>query len=182
MIRQIYHKPRIDWILLFMLACLLVILASCELFKKTTKKETDSMTSSVKTSAGLDTSKSGSVTKTNTNTKEQDEWWRKIIQYPVDTSHDVTNVYPSTIIYEGGKGTKETNTQQIDSNWLKAYIAFAMSQKDTTHASASSKEVEKQSETKGLGVWLFVICFAGYWLLTTGLPWVVKRVKFVKPI
>lgn len=182
MIRQIYHKPRIDWILLFMLACLVVILASCELFKKTTKQETQDMAASSKTASGLDTSKSGSVTKTTTNVKENDEWWRETWKFPIDTGHDVTNVYPSTIIYEGGKGTKETNTQQIDSNWLKAYIAFAMSQKDTTHASASSKEVEKQSETKGLGIWMFVICFAGYWLLTTGLPWMVKRVKFVKPI
>lgn len=181
MIRNIYHKPRIDWIIIFMLACIVVIfMTSCEMFKHTTKHEASSGSSSVMTASGIDTSQEGSVTKTNSNIKESNQWQRETWQFPRDTN--VTNIYPTTYIRETGSGSKETNTQTVDSNWLKAYIAFALSQKDTTHAEATTNETTKESETKGLGVWLLVVCFGAYWLLTKALPWVAKRVKFVKPV
>lgn len=139
--------------ILFVIAFLLLcsaLLSGCKVVRDIAKKSSDS-TSVSKTNTNLtDTSTGGNVKKSNT--KEENEWWKRTETYPAPAP-GVTNVYPSTVVYEGGKGSKETNV--IDSGWFKNALSLIQQQLDSTNA--KNEEYRKQSETKSKGLGLFFI-------------------------
>lgn len=178
MIRQIYHKPRIDWILLFMLACLVVILASCNVTKAKRSSSSDSLNVSRGSLSVIDTSRSGALSKSTTDTKEANEWWRTITTYPRDTT--VINLSPMTVIHEGGKGTREVQEAHIDSSWQQAALSILQAQSDSMRVWRTEIRKDKESRPNVL-MWI-LIALGGYWLVTQAIPWFVKRVKFIKQI
>lgn len=164
------------FVLAFLSLCFLLL--SCEVIKGKKTIASDSTTVKKETVAVVDTSKGGSV-KTNT-TKEAFDWYKmtQLFDQNKQPAGD-TKVYPSTVIYEGGKGTKESTT--IDSTWFKNALSLLQAKIDSANAKYESSEKNKQVESKGLGVWLLVICFAAYWVLTKGISWFTGKYTFFIP-
>lgn len=154
MIRNLYHKPRIDWLLVFMLAWLLVILLSCNVIKgkRSTRSQTDSV--SRQTTATVDTSQGGSVSKDVS--RETFDWSKLTLQYPPGDTN-ITNIYnypqrPATVIYETGKGTKEES--RTDSAWFHNFLTKMDERYDARFTML--EESIKNKETKP-NIWFYVI-------------------------
>lgn len=171
MIRNIYHKPPVNWVLLLMLLALLVVAVSCNVTKgkSSIQASTDSVSS--KTVSVVDTGRGGNVSRGTS--KEANDWWRETWQFPRDTN--VTNVYPTAYIREGGTQTKEVQT--FDSGWFKNALSLQQASMDSLHRELA--EVRKDKGTRpsillfvGLAVGVVVV-----WSLITG---VFKKFKIVK--
>lgn len=172
MIRNIYHKPRIDWLLVFMLAWLLVILLSCNVIKakRSTRATTDSV--SRQTTAVVDTSQGGSVSKAVS--KETFDWSKLTLQYPPGDTN-ITNIYnypqrPATVIYETGKGTKEES--RSDSTYWQNAFSLIQAQQDSLHRELL--EMRKEKETRP-SIWLFVAVVVGIMIVWKGIGWVTSK-------
>lgn len=179
MIRPLYHKRKPDRITIFMLVCLVIILLSCNVLKGKRSMTASVDSVSRHSTAVIDTGTGGQVSKNTT--KSTDEWWRTTVQYPPrDTIHNVTNVYPSTVVYEGGKGTKEV--QQVDSSWFHNAMSLLQASQDSV--SRLMREQTKDKETRP-SVWLFVgilvavlVCWK---LLGTGWKWLTAKYHIFTP-
>lgn len=160
----------------FFTAC--YFLLGCSVIKG--KRSTSSDSTGVKKEilAVSDTSKGGSI-KTNT-TKEEFDWYKmtQLFDAKQKTPGD-TKVYPTAVIYEGGKGSKESTT--VDSTWFKNAMSLMQAKLDSTNAKFQETEKNKESESKGLGVWLILICLAGYWILTKGIGFLTSKYTFFIP-
>lgn len=168
----------ITFLIVFFALCMLMLTPGCKVLRNIEKKSSDSTSVSKTTTVAVDTTKGGAVKKTNI--KEENEWWKKTeIFGQRDTNTTVNNIYPSTIIYEGGKGSKEVNT--FDSNWFKNALSLMQASIDSTNKKNEEYLKNSKTESKGLGVWLIVICFAVYWLLTTGIGWLTSKYTFFIP-
>ena len=172
MIRNIYHKPRIDWLLVFMLAWLLVILLSCNVIKakRSTRATTDSV--SRQTTAVVDTSQGGAVSKAVS--KETFDWSKLTLQYPPGDTN-ITNIYnypqrPATVIYETGKGTKEES--RSDSTYWQNAFSLIQAQQDSLHRELL--EMRKEKETRP-SIWLFVAVVVGIMIVWKGIGWVTSK-------
>jgi hypothetical protein len=187
------EKPPVNkwllWLAVVLLLWLLFVLPGCEIIKHTKKSNTDSVSVSRKNTSTIDTTQSGGVSKSSTLSKEDFDWWKTTLHFG---EHKDTNIYnfhnypqqPATIIYEGGKGTKETQTNTLDSNWIKNALTQYKNEYDSSHLKSELKEKDKESETKGLGLWaiiLIVVCTtAGQGLIKAGfkkLPFKIIRVN-----
>jgi len=182
MIRNIYHKPRIDWLTLFMLAWLVVIMLSCNVIKgkRSTRATVDSVAR--KTTSVVDTGSGGATRKITTDSKSEFDWTKLTLQYPRDTN--VTNIYnypqkPATVIYETGRGSSEAHTIDSSSEWFKNAITSLNSSVDSL--SKRLQESEKNKETApsiwfliGVVFIIIVVCLAAYTYLSKFK--VVKRV------
>lgn len=143
-------------LLIGFIAFFVMLMASgCEILK--TRKEVRNDSTNVKKTEVVktDSSSSGSVKTENTKTKEDYEWFRLILQgMPRDTSVSITNVYPQpggTIIYEGGKGSRQEDKSVQDSSWKMELMRFNVQMFDSLNRKMEEIAVKKQSETKGLG-------------------------------
>jgi len=158
------NKPFIAlFILLAVLMALIVIsFAGCKSLKILSKHDRDS--ASVKTSVidSKDSSGGGGVKKTGERTKEDFEWWKVIIPGR-DTT--VNNFYPQPIIYEGGKGTRDTEKQSVDSTFYYNILKLLSQQKDSTRESSSDLDSSKSVKTSGLGLTMVVSLIIGSILL-----------------
>lgn len=177
--------PRKYWILftLFFIAVVcfcFTCLSSCEVIKGKKSVKSDSTAVSKNTVNALDTSKSGSVTKSEVKSKEENEWWRIIQSFQKDTVNNVTNVYPSTVVYEGGKGTREQTENKVDSTWFKNYISFMQSKYDSLSSKLEQVEKNKQSETKGVGLIMVIIIVIAAIILYAILSGYLKRFKIIR--
>lgn len=158
------NKPPIVKWLLVLLAILVVALfiiaaPGCRVIKKINSKKTDSVNLSKKENSLIDSSKTGTVTKTNT--AENWEWWKTTV---IPGQNRDTNIYnfhnypsspaPATIIYEGGNGERQTQT--TDSSWKQIAIMLLQKQTDSSHLQQQEKAVDNKTETKGLGLWMIV--------------------------
>lgn len=158
----------------------LFLFQSCEITKKLKRNSSDSTAVSKLTTSLIDTSGGGSVSKTTMVSKEDFDWWRTTMQYKGDTS--VTNVYPSTIIYEGGKGSKQSETNEVDSSWFKNALAIIQAQSDSISVIKESFEKNKQSETKGVGLVMVILICAGFWVVSKLFGLITSKYSIVKKV
>lgn len=135
----------ITFIVTFLILCFL--LPSCSVLKKShSEKEQSSkvVKSNLETSDSLN---SGNIKKSNSISKEDFDWWRTTFinspQKENDSSGSVTNVYPSTVIYEGGKGSKESDVSSFDSSW---FLRELQSRDLRIDSLSTSKEVKDESK------------------------------------
>lgn len=166
---------------------LAVVFSGCEITKGKKSASFDQTGVSKKTASSTDSSAGGGIKKTESNSKEQYDWYRTIMQYLPGQYRDtnITNVYnypqqPATIIYEGGKGTKEQNTNTFDSTWFKNALASAMASMDSLKSIVQTSEKNKQSETKGVGLVLVIIVAVAAVVLYALLTGYLKRFRIVK--
>lgn len=151
----------IVFFLSFLLACML-LLSGCEVLKGKKSFTQDSVSVKKQQSAVIDTGNGGSVIKQQNSTKEAFDWYRMTQLF--DSNKQLpgeTKVYPSTVIYEGGKGTKEQNSSTIDSSWFKNALQMYASSVDSLNNKIATMEKNKQSETKGVGLIMVIIIAFG---------------------
>lgn len=166
---------KIQWIAIiiifasFLILCA-ALLSGCRILKTRKEKTSDSTNVSKTSSNLLDTSKAGGIKKNDNSTKENSEWWRTTVKYQ-DTGHNVTNVYPSTIVYEGGKGQKESKSSSIDSGWINQFKSENKAQFDSMQRKLSDLETEKKSSPGGMPLW--------FWLLIAGVGFVLYEIAKV---
>lgn len=158
---------------------LIIILPGCNVTKHRNLSTSDTTGISKSLKNNLDTSKGGNIKSSDISSKENSEWWKKTFVFPTDTSKNVTNVYPSTIIYEGGKGNKETNERKFDSGWFYDYKASMEAKYDSTNKKISELQEDKKSKSGGIPWWVFVVVFLVYEILTKV---VFKKFSIIKKI
>ena len=166
-------KLVITFIILFSLLAWAML--SCKLIKDVQRSSVD--TTSVKkiNTAAVDTGTGGATKRSMT--KEEFDWWKKTETYQ-PAAPGVTNVYPSTVVYEGGKGTKETNT--FDSAWFKNALSLMQSQYDSLNTKTEEYRKQSETKTKGLGTFFIVLICIGCFILYLILSKYLKRFKIVK--
>ena len=161
-----------------------VFTGGCEVFKF--RKENHSDTTSKKLTTLTDTSSQtgGSVKKEETKSKEENEWFKMTLQYLKDSKpgDPVNNIYPApaTIIYEGGKGSKEETKTSIDSSFYlntQKLVAMAL---DSMSRKMDSIEKTKHVETKGLGLLAIVLIGVGLIALNKGFTVLGNRYTITK--
>lgn len=134
----------------------ILLFSSCKVLRNINRVSTDSASVSKVNVLNTDTSKSGNTTKQTT--KEELEWWKKTESYQ-PPAPGVTNVYPSTIIYEGGKGVRQTD--YFDSAWVRAALSSMQLKYDSINAKNQSFQKQSESKTKGLGLFFVVLICIG---------------------
>lgn len=153
-------------ILLLILAFIMVVLFnSCAVVKHKSSKASQTDSVSRKSSSLTDSGTGGLLSKTNST--EQSDWWRTTVQYPRDTN--ITNIYnypqkPATIIYEGGKETKQTQT--LDSGWFKNALSNMTLQVDSLSKRLEESNKDKKSKPT---IWLYVAIVAGILIAWKGI-------------
>ncbi len=171
-------------LLIGFIAFFIMLMASgCEILK--TRKEVRNDSTNVKKTEVVrtDSSSSGSVKTENTKTKEDYEWFRLILQgMPRDTSVSITNVYPQpggTIIYEGGKGSRQEDKSVQDSSWKMELMRFNAMMFDSLNRKMETIAVSKHSETKGVGLGLTILIILGAQILFKVLGWKLGHFKII---
>ena len=141
------------WLLFFSMA-------GCEVFKFRKQSKEDSAAVKKATIISTDSTNGGSVKKETINVKEFFDWWKVTQQFqPKSGDTTINNFYPqpATIIYEGGRGTREESKSSIDSNYYTNIMKMMMATFDSTNRRLDTIEKTKHSETKGLGVITLVL-------------------------
>lgn len=170
-----YYISRALFLLLSIIMALVVILfaSGCEVLKG--KKHTVSDSTSVKKQEVVinDSTRSGSVKKEETNSHEENEWFRLTMQYLQahpggDTSITNNNYYPqpATIIYEGGKGKKDEHTTTTDSSFYLNIMRFIAASNDSLSRRIDIMDKNKKSETKMFQLLPLALVLAGLYLLS----------------
>ena len=158
------------WVILLLILAFIVIVLfnSCAVVKHKSSKDSRTDSVSRKASSLTDSSAGGLLSKTNST--EQSDWWRTTVQFPRDTN--ITNIYnypqkPATIIYEGGKETKQTQT--LDSGWFKNALSNMSSQVDSLSKRLEESNKDKKSKST---IWLYVAIAAGILIAWKGIGFV----------
>lgn len=141
-------------------------ITGCEILKNKKSLNQETTGVSKKETFAIDTSNGGSVKKNETKTKEEFDWYRLTQMFDNNKQQPGdTKVYPTAVIYEGGKGSKEQTSNTSDSNWFKNAIGLLTKQVDSLNSKLSSKEKDIQSETKGVGLVMVIFIVAGFFVL-----------------
>ncbi len=176
--------------IIFLLLCVLMGLlvctfSSCEILKHK-KSETLDSTRIIKTVVAIkDTTSAGVVSKEKTTEKEANEWWRVIQQFQPhggDTTIVYNNHYPqpATVIYEGGKGSREATAERTDSAWINSVMTMVATSLDSMNKKLTTIEKDKKSETKGVGLLTVLLLGVGFVLLNYLLGFVGSNYSIVK--
>ena len=139
-------------------------ITGCEVFKFLRQNSSDSTAVKKTAVTNSDSTAGGSVKKETSNSKEESEWWRIIQQYqPKGGDTTINNFYPqpATIIYEGGKGSREEIKNTTDSSWYSNIMKMMADTFDSTNRRLDTIERSKHSETKGLGLVTIVLIGVG---------------------
>jgi hypothetical protein len=145
---------------------IILCLQGCEILKNKKSLQLDDTAVSKKETAATDSSQGGSINKTETKTKEEFDWWRMTQLFDQNKAvPGETKVYPSTIVYEGGKGSKEQTQNSTDSTWFKNAISLLTNQVDSLNRKLEMKEKDIKSETKGVGLVMVIIIVAAAFVL-----------------
>lgn len=163
---------------LWLCTCLL----GCEIMRhsKTDKQRLDQVnkSSSVLTDSGT----GGNVKRQNNSSKEDYDWYKITQQFKPDTN--ITKIYnypqPATIIYEGGKGTKEQTSTSIDSSWFKNQLSLLQSRYDSLTAISEAKLKDSKTETKGVGLITALLIGAGFLIVGKSLGFITSKYSIVK--
>lgn len=132
---------------------LIISISSCNVFKTKTQRHTDSTALHKITITDSAGNTAVAVKKEETKSTEENEWWRIIQLFAgkKDTTINNTNLYPSTIIYEGGKQKKEESAMRYDSAFLAQFARFFFQKIDSTNARID--EVNKQKKSSAITIW-----------------------------
>lgn len=160
------------WVCLWLALLSLIIVvsmlfASCKILH--TKKTNSNDTTSVKKTdlSTKDSSTKGGVKTDSSKTKEEFEWWRLILsQHRGDTNVYNFNSYPqpATVIYEGGKGSREEQKHMYDSAWDNKVTVLVAQSIDSMNRKISNLEKNSRTETKGVGLITVILIGAGFLL------------------
>lgn len=141
---------------LYTLFVFLISLPGCEVIKAKRSASTDSVHVSKSAVSAIDTTGSGQVSKTETKSKEDFDWYRMTQLIEQAKPGD-----PKVVVVEGGRGTREQTSTGIDSNWVKNYLSYQKSTSDSASKQTEVTEKDKHSETKGLGAFMVVLICIG---------------------
>jgi hypothetical protein len=178
---RVSRNIRIPGIVLIKLATLIALTiaflsSGCEVFK--TFKENKSDTASVKKlTVTTENENEGGAVKTEDNrTHEENEWFRVTMKYLTDKKDGDTTInnfitQPATVIYEGGKSSRDEETKVVDSTWHHNTMKMVALAVDSISRKVDNYEKTKHSETKGIG-WITVL------LIGIGLIILIRRVGF----
>jgi hypothetical protein len=115
---------------------------------------------------------SGGVSKSNSTSKQANEWFRETFYFGRDTT--INNYYtqpagPAMIIREGGQSSTENNHSTYDSGWRKVADSLAL----------ALEESKKQKQEQALNGWQIAGLIVGGALILTVLS---KFIKFHNPL
>jgi hypothetical protein len=172
------------WLWAFLAAAIgtvvLFMASGCEILKNKKTLASDSASFNRKIAAKSDSVHSGQVSTSESTSKAAFEWWKTTIQYPRDTT--INNFYnpPATVIYEGGKGTKEESSFSKDSIFYNQLIKQFQDSLSAMSKKIETTEKSKQSETKGVGLLMFILIALGVCVVTNGAGRLFKSFKIVR--
>jgi len=166
-----------------LVALTLAFLASgCEVSKKF--KENKSDTASVKKSAmAVENSGNGSTVRTEDNrTHEETDWFRLTMKYLTEKNNGDTTInnfitQPATVIYEGGKSTRNEDIKRVDSGWYQNTMKVMAMAVDSISRKVEDYEKNKSSKTKGLGLFVTFLIGIGLIIFYQTLSYIINRVK-----
>lgn len=145
--------------IIFVISFLLIAwaLLSCETLKKFSSKRDD--TTTVHSTASVDSSRlSGTAIRTmDIQSKEWYDNFKTTVNFKKDTINNITNVYPSSIVYESAKGNKETEAKSFDSSWFLNKIQQLRNERDSASHINESVNSSKKIESKGWPAWVFIV-------------------------
>lgn len=159
------------FILLAAVICWL-IMSSCSVTKA--KRSLSASVDSVarKTTATVDTSSAGSVTKTDSKSVENFDWYRM-----TQLINDAKPGDPKVIVVEGGKGSKETQVQQVDSSWFKAAISSFNASVDSLSRRVEQTEKDKKTAPN---IWTAVIVLGLLYVVVEAGKWISSKYSITK--
>lgn len=161
---------------------LLVLLSlnSCELTKKLRGQKSEEDKEAKVSKASVDSSKGGYISKETNKTKEEFDWYKMTQLFDQNKQKPgETKVYPTAVIYEGGKGTKESETTKFDSTFFQNLLKNIYDSLGKVNSKAESNSKDVHRESKGLGWWLFVIIAVGAIIVY---EWLTGKFKIVKDL
>ena len=125
----------------------ILLLLSCNTLKKSSSDHLSQGALSKSETNKVDTTSKGNVSTNSMLTKEWFENLKTTINLKKDTINNITNVYPSSIVYESSKGNSETEQKGIDSNWVKNAIFDASKSSDSTNVKHDIDTSSKKTQT-----------------------------------
>ena len=176
-------KMRLVFFILVTLIALVIAFLSngCEILKSNNSNKGDSTHVNKQFSSDTSSINAGTVKYDEKKSLEENEWWRIIKQFPKgDTITPITNVYPSTVIYEGGKGRKEESQQSYDSSFLQHFESRVMSKVDSISFKVEQISKQKSTNSTGIGYTTLILILAGYFILTKGAGFIFSKYTITK--
>ncbi|MEO0312289.1 MAG: hypothetical protein RIQ89_1946 [Bacteroidota bacterium] len=178
-------KIKLLWLLMALLIAWLVSLfTGCEVLKQKKSAKADSTSVKKQSTSIIDSNNAGSVSTAENKTKEESEWWRVIKQFAKPDTNVTNNYYhqgqPATIIYEGGRGTKEEASKQTDSTWRNQFLSMVADALDSMNHKIESIDKGKHSQTKGVGLVTLLLLLGGFFILSNGAGFILKKYKISK--
>lgn len=149
-------------LLTLVMALVVMVFAGCKSLKTLSRHDDDSTSVKTSTINKTDSSGGGGIKKTDEKTKEEFEWWKVIIPGR-DTT--INNIYTQPIIYEGGRGTRDTEKQSVDSSFYFNIIKLLADQRDSTRKISSDLETSKIVKPSWLSIPTMLIMIIGSMLL-----------------
>lgn len=161
------------WLLAIVIIALAVSMAlGCDSFKHFTGSKSDTTHVDKKNLAVVDTSAGGSVKKEDTKTHEENEWFKLTLQYLQshpngDTTITNNNYYPqpATVIYEGGKGSKDEHKSTIDSTFYFNIMRMIAASTDSMSRKIDNYEKTKKVEAVGFKWIPMILVLVGLFVL-----------------
>ncbi|HEV7783444.1 MAG TPA: hypothetical protein VGO58_19355 [Chitinophagaceae bacterium] len=144
--------------------------SGCEVLK--TFRENKSDTASVKKSAvTVDNNSEGGAVRTEHNrSEEENEWFRVTMKYLTENKDGDTTInhfitQPATVIYEGGKTSRDEEKKLVDSTWYLNTMKLIALTVDSMSRKVDNYEKIKHSEANGLGITTIVLIGIGLIIL-----------------
>lgn len=167
---------------------LLLFLPGCKVIKGKKASSYDSTAVSKKVAASVDSSAAGSVSKATSKSMNEYDWYRITQQFGPQQGRDtnVTNFYntypqyPTTVIYEGGKGKSQEEKSSYDSSWMNNLRKDFALVYDSLTRRIQTLETSKESKPVGLGLFQILFVAAGAIGLNQLLSVLKARYKIVR--
>lgn len=169
-------------IVIIYLAIVALMHTGCQVLKSKRSTRIDSTVTAQVSKAESDSSAGGSVNKTNSSSKEENEWWRKTFTFPAGRDTTINNFYPQTVVLEGGKGSKEATTSNYDSTFFTRFEKIFSDSLSEIKRSMQESNKDKESKPKGLSLINAILLMVLYFLLTQAVGWVLGKYKFQNPL
>lgn len=135
--------------------------SGCEVLKTFNRNKSD--TTSVKRSAvAVDNTHAGGGLRTEDNQSHEDnEWFRVTMKYLAEKKDGDTTInnfipQPATVIYEGGRSTRDEESKVVDSTWYHSMMKLTAMAVDSMSRKVDNYGKTKHSEMKGVG-WITVL-------------------------
>ena len=156
------------------------LFSGCEVFKTFKGNKTD--TASVKKSATIveNSGEGGTIRTEDNRSHEENEWFRVTMKYLTGNNDRDTTInnfitQPATVIYEGGKSSRDEERKLFDSSWYQNMMSMVGLAVESMSRSVDNYEKTKHSETKGIGWVTILLIGVGLMILTKGLGFLAKK-------